>query len=290
MLIKFDKRTPLKATRQQHGTVPDTNQPADGVANRFKHASHFAVTPFRNRDPIPAVGTLAATGLNRAKRSHAIVQRHAFEQTLFLFVAERAQNPDGVLAFQTKTRVHQPVGQLSRTGQKQQAFGVQIKPADGLPLALKQFGQAPENCRPVLRIVMSHHLASRLVVRNHARRRRIDTHANGFAVDLDAVTKLDALADVSGLGIDRYPAFEDQLLHFKPRTQTGLSQNLVELGRFRQRRQNALGRRQGGIVLIGVKLPGDYIGETRSAWRCPASGARQRRTRICLPDPFFGCY
>ena len=107
------------------------------MANRFKHAAHLAVAPFRNRDPIPAVGTLTATGLNRAERSHAIVQRHAFKQTLFLFVAERAQNPDGVLTFQPKTRVHQPVGQLSRAGQKQQAFGVQVKPTDRLPLTLK---------------------------------------------------------------------------------------------------------------------------------------------------------
>ena len=107
------------------------------MTNRFKHAAHLAVAPFRNRDPIPAVGTLAATGLNRAKTSHAIVQRHAFEQTLFLFVAERAQHPDGVFALQPKTRVHQLVGQLSRTGQKQQAFGIQVKPTDRLPLALK---------------------------------------------------------------------------------------------------------------------------------------------------------
>lgn len=107
------------------------------MANRFKHAAHLAVAPFRYRDPIPAIGTLATTGLNRAERSHAIVQRHAFEQTLFFFVAERAQNPDGVLTFQPKTRVHQLVGQLSRTGQKQQAFSVQIKPTNRLPLTLK---------------------------------------------------------------------------------------------------------------------------------------------------------
>ena len=80
---------------------------------------------------------------------------------------------------------------------------------------------------------MSHHLASRFVIGNHAGRRRIDTHTNGFAVDLDAVTELDALADMRRLGVNRYAAFEDQLLHLKPRTQASLSQNLVELGRFR---------------------------------------------------------
>ena len=129
---------------------------------------------------------------------------------------------------------------------------------------------------------MSHHLAGWLVISNHARRRRIDTYPNGFAVDLDAVTKLDALADVGRLGIDRYAAFEDQLLHLKPRTQASLGQNLVELGRFRQRRQNALGWRQGGIVLVGIKLPGDHIGEARTAGRCWAGGAGGRRARIYL--------
>ena len=133
---------------------------------------------------------------------------------------------------------------------------------------------------------MRHHLASRLVISNHARRRRVDTHPNRFAVDLDTVTKLDALADVGRLGIDRYPAFEDQLLHLQSRTQARLRQNLVELGRFRQRRQNALGWRQCAIVLVGIKLPGDHIGKARTAGRptvsrCPITST-QPRSSSCL--------
>ena len=135
--IKFDKRTSLQPARQQHGTVSDANQPTHSVTNRFKHATYFAITPFRNGDPIPAVGTFAAAGLDRAERSHAIVKRHAFEQTLFLFVAQRAQHPHGVLSLQPETRVHQLVGELARTRQQQEAFCVQVKPTDRLPFALK---------------------------------------------------------------------------------------------------------------------------------------------------------
>ena len=128
--------------------------------------------------------------------------------------------------------MHQLVGQLTGTRQKQQAFGVQVEPSHGLPFALKQFGQPPKNSGPVLRIVMRHHLSGGLVVGNNARRRRVNAHPDGLAIDLDGIAELNALPDVGGLGIHRNTPFQYQLLHFQPRTQAGLCQHFVQLGRF----------------------------------------------------------
>ena len=154
--------------------------------------------------------------------------------------------------------MHQFIGQLARAGQQQQTFGIQIEPPDGLPFAMKQPGQTAKHGGPVLRIVMRDHLASGLVVGNDARRWRADLHADRLAVDLDGVAKLDALADVSGFGVDRNAAFQNQLLHFQARTESGLGQHLVQLGRFGQRRKHAL-EFECAVFFVGVKLAGDDI-------------------------------
>jgi len=41
---------------------------------------------------------------------------------------------------------------------------------------------------------------------------------------------LDALADVCRLAVDRYAAFEDELLHLQAGSEPGLRQHLVQLG------------------------------------------------------------
>ena len=155
--------------------------------------------------------------------------------------------------------MHQPVGQLSRTREEQQAFRVQIETTDRLPLALKQFGQSAENGRPVLRIVVSHDFPGGLVVGNDTRGRRVNPYPDGFAVDLYGIAELDALSDVRRLAIDGNAPFQNQLLHFEPGTEPGLGQYLVEFGRLGLRCQHALGQLQCHIFFIRVKLTRDDV-------------------------------
>lgn len=108
-------------------------------------------------------------------------------------------------------------------------------------------------------VIVGNHFTHWLVVRNHPCRRRIDTNPDGLAIDLDVVTKLDALPNVGGFIVDRNPALHDELLHFQARPHAGLSQHLVQLGRFRHGRQHALGRHQLGQLLVGIELAGDDI-------------------------------
>ena len=186
------------------------------MANRFDHATHFTVASFGNRDPVPAIGTFTATGFDGAKLGDAVIQRDAIEQFALLLGAEVAQDPHGVFTLKSKPGMHQVVGQAARIGEQQQAFGVQVEPANGLPFALMQFGQSPEHRGAVLRIVVRDDFARGLVIRNDPGGRRVNTHPDRLAVDFDMVAKLDPLSDVGRFVIDGDAPFNDELLHLEP--------------------------------------------------------------------------
>lgn len=225
------------------------------MTHGFEHAAHLAIAPFGNGDPVPAIGTFASTVFNGTKRRHAIVQAHAIEQLLLFLIAQGAKHTHRVFALKTETRVHQLVGKLSRAGEQQQAFGIQIQAPNRLPLALHEPGQLAKDGGPVLGIVMGHHLPHWLVVRNHTCWRRVDAVADGFAVDLDLIAELDALADVGWLVVDGDAPFQNELLHLEARAQTRLRQHLVELGCFDLGQQHTLGRRSFCRSVIRVKTP-----------------------------------
>jgi hypothetical protein len=52
------------------------------------------------------------------------------------------------------------------------------------------------------------------------------------AVDPDLIGRTDALADISRLAVDRDPPCNDEFFHFTTRADTGISQQLVQLGRI----------------------------------------------------------
>ena len=96
------------------------------MAHGLDHPAHLAVTPLGNRHAVPAITALAAAILDAAKLRHAVVQAHTVQQQVLLVTAQGAQNPHRVFALQAETRMHQLVGQVARTGKKQQAFGIEV--------------------------------------------------------------------------------------------------------------------------------------------------------------------
>ena len=89
------------------------------MAYGFDHAAHLAVAALGDGDAVPAVGAFATAVFDGRELRHAVVQLHAFEQTLFFFFGQAAQHPHGVFTLQAKTRVHQVVGQGACIGKKQ---------------------------------------------------------------------------------------------------------------------------------------------------------------------------
>ena len=174
--------------------------------------------------------------------------------------------------------MHELVGQLARAGEQEQAFCVEVEPADRLPLALLQPGQLAKHRWPVLRVIMSDHLAHRLVIGDHPGGRRCNAQAQRLAVDLDGISELDALADVRRLVVDRNPAFKNKLLHLQARTKAGLGQDLVQLWALGLRRQHPLVQLNCRVLLVGVELSGNYVFKAialsgRCAWLGPGRAA-----------------
>jgi hypothetical protein len=172
------------------------------VTDRLQHATDLSVSALRQGDPVPRVGAFTSTIFDGAELGHAITELHAIQQALLLFIAQSPQHAHSVLALQTETRVHQLISQFTRAGKQQKALGVQVQTSHGLPLALVHPGQLAKHRRAALRIVMGNDFTRRLVVRNDARRWRVDANTNGLAVDLDAIAVLNPLADVCRLVVD----------------------------------------------------------------------------------------
>ena len=263
-LAQLHKCTALQAAWQHHCAVANTNQAAHGVADGLEHAAHFAVTAFRNSDAVPTVGTFATALFDRAKLGWTVVELNAGDELLFLIFAELAQRTHRVFALQTKAGVHQLVGQFARAGEQQQTFGVQVQTADRLPFTLVQAWQATEYGGTVLRVVSGHHFARRLVIRNHARRRRCNAHFDGAAIDLNLVSKLHALAGVSHFVVDGHMAFGNEALHLDARAHARLGQDFVQLGRFGLRQQHALFGRSFGTDEFCVELARDDVFKIKS--------------------------
>ena len=105
----------------------------------------------------------------------------------------------------------------------------------------------------------------RLVVRQHASRRRRDAVPHRLAIDVDAVAKRNSLPRVRHFGIHGDAAFGNHLFQVAARTDAGLRQHLVQLGCVGLRGQHPL----GGIRSIGS---GNFFRveniEPLGAWRC----------------------
>jgi hypothetical protein len=223
------------------------------MAHCLHHAADLTISAFGNGDPVPAIRAIATAILYALKLSQPIVELDSVEQTLFFLVAQGAQHPHGILALQTKPRVHEAIGQLTRIGEQQQTFGVEVQPPYRLPLARVQAGKASKNGGAVLWIIVGHHLTGRLVVSQHAWRGRRNTHPDRLAIDLHGIAILNALPNMGWLAVDRDTAFQNHLLHLQPRAQTGLRQDFVKLGCISMWLKHTLGG-QRWILLIGRSI------------------------------------
>ena len=225
---------------QHHRAVADADQTTDRMPHSFHHASHLTVAPLRDGHAVPAVGAFAAAILDRAELGRAVLEHHAVQEFLLFILAQSTQDTHGILALQTKTRVHELIGQLTRTGEEQQSFCVEVQATHRLPFPVVKPRQLAKNRGAVLRIVMADDLACGLVVSDHAGGRRVNADADRLAVHLDLVAVLHTLPYVGRLIVDSDAAFRDEFFHLKARTHASLGQDFVQLGRVGLRREHAL--------------------------------------------------
>ena len=212
VFVEIDPDTALQPAWQHHAAVANADEPADGMTHGLEQTPHLAVASFSDDAAVPVVDAFPATVFDALEGAALAIDVHTVQQPGLGIGVEHAQRAHRVLALDAESRVHELVGQLARSCEQQQAFGVDVEPAHALPLALLQARQTAEDSGALLRIVMRDDLASGLVISQHTRRRRRDAVANRFAVQLDAVAEADALADMRRLAVHRETAFRDHVL------------------------------------------------------------------------------
>ncbi len=120
-----------------------------------------------------------------------------------------AQDTNGVLALPAVARMHEPIGDIARGREDQQAFGVQIQAPHGNPARAARFGKTLKDQGTLFRIIAGHHLARGLVIQQHPGYRTGWFTAQWPSIDPDQVLRTNPLPDMRGLAIDRNPTRQD---------------------------------------------------------------------------------
>src|SRR5690606_21589034 len=208
LLLRQLLRLPTQQlAREADLAVAHAREAADLAALRLPQATHFAVAAFLDHDLEPVVGVGATDALDLVELRRAVLQRHAAGEAVddvvrHALLAFRGAHAHHVLALDLVRRMHHRVGDLAVGGQQQQAGGVDVQAAVRYPARTRRARLRFEDGRPALGILAVGDLALGLVVDEHARRLGQGRGDEGLAVELDAVARADALADLGDLAVD----------------------------------------------------------------------------------------
>jgi hypothetical protein len=159
----------LQLRRQIEGTEAGAHEAAHRDAGGGKHPAHEPVASFTHPHPVPAVAALSPLRFQQLEPRGSVLELDPAAHSGYLLLAELADDPHGVIAHLLKTRMREPVGELARVGEHEQAAGVEIEPADREPAATLDDRDSVEHARTPLGIALGDDLSLRLVVEHHAR-------------------------------------------------------------------------------------------------------------------------
>jgi hypothetical protein len=228
--FELRKLPALEMRRHRQRPVARANQPAHHQSERLEDSSHLAVATLLQHDVIPAIGAVlvAARIAHLLAARKAVLELDAFREGLHLLVGETPHDAHRVFALDLVARVHQPVGELARIGEEQQAFGVVIEAADIDPAAVADRGQLFEHRWSALGIVARDEFARRLVIHQHPGSRLGEADLDELAVDAHLVAGPDLLPDFGRHPVHGDAPGEDHFLHRATRAEAAARQHLVQ--------------------------------------------------------------
>src|SRR5437867_13446753 len=133
--------------RQPDWPEAHAHQAAHGDPERLEHAPDLTVAPFAQHDLVPAVRSAAPARGDAVEPGWAVVESDPLSESAELFARELAPHPHRVLALDLVARMHQPVSELARVGEEQEAARVEIQPADRDPVTAPHSRQMVEHSR-----------------------------------------------------------------------------------------------------------------------------------------------
>ena len=167
--------------------------------------------------------------LDVGELGRTILEHHAILEVLQHFLGDFATYTHCVFAVHLIGRMHQAVGQLTVSGEQQQASGVDIEATDIDPAAFFGARQTIEYGGAAFRVITGADLAIRLVVDQHAANRAGDFFAlEQTAIKSDGVIGIDALAQGRSSAVDLDPTFGDPGLDLAARGQPKAGQDFLQ--------------------------------------------------------------
>lgn len=82
------------------------------MAKRLEQTPYFAIASLRDRDPVPGVCTLAAAVFDGPELGATILEFDTVKEALLLFIAERAEDTNRILALEPESGMHELVGEF----------------------------------------------------------------------------------------------------------------------------------------------------------------------------------
>ena len=221
-------RTPARALDAVGGDGPvlHADEALHLVADGLHHSVDLPVAALRDGELDPRVlavfrdACACDDGL-----SNRAVELDAGLELRGIRVVKHATQLGVVRLWHRAPRVHEPVGKIAVVGEKQHALGVEVETPHGV------------DARPVLRqqiydggttlgIVQRRNAATWLV--QHEVTLALDD--DELAVDLDAILRLDARAELRDLAVDAHAAFRDEDLCLAAGGDAGLREVALQSG------------------------------------------------------------
>jgi len=214
LLLRELARIPDPEVVEREVRERDALELVDAIAERLDHPVDLAVLALVDRDPEPGVLALARQDLDlRGQRRRAVVEGDPVAERPDLVRRQLAVDLDVIRLRHVARRCEQPSGELAVVREEQDAFRVEVEPADGL-----------HRHRQVREVV--HHRRAPTVIgdRGDAPLRLVEEDVerverdHGLTIDLDLIVVWIDLGPQRGhdLAIDLNATGGDQLLGFAP--------------------------------------------------------------------------
>ena len=213
----------LRQLAELEGPEGHADQPVDLQAEGFQHALHFAVLAFAQAERQPGIGTLGAVEHRLDAGIVDAIDGDAMPQRVERCLIGVAMGPHAVAPQPAGGRQFELAGEATIIGEQQQAFGIDVQPADGNH-AGQAVGQRFEDGRAAFRVARRGHEAARLVVEPQACALPLGQR---LAIDEDPVAGADIeRRTVDDLAVHLDAAGGDPFLRVAARAQAGARHDL----------------------------------------------------------------
>ena len=141
-----------QGSAEDQSAVSYSDKAAHPQADSLENPSYLAVPSLMENDVVPPVDALASDKGDFVKGCHAVRELDALSELLEDLIAYLAEDSYGILPLDYMRGMHQAVRELTVIGEEDETRGIDVKPSDRHPAAVRDNGKRLEHRRPALRV------------------------------------------------------------------------------------------------------------------------------------------